>query len=215
MKIFSLSLWLLLLPIFCAGAQNNQKAIELLEKSAQVFKANTGIEASFLLKDGMNDPKNLHSFEGVLKSKQSRFMIDLPEIRTWFDGKTQWSYLKSNREVNITSPTEEEIAAVNPVALLRLYQNGYRAVYKGERTIKGEKVAEIELLAERKDSPLRKIFVRLNMANYLPVSVLIRDKNGNSSEVTFLKIKQNLNLPDSDFVFNKKEFPEAEVIDLR
>lgn len=213
MKLLGIIACFFLLP--CIMTAQNQKAIELLDKSVDVFKKNTGIEASFLLKDEISDSKATHSFEGILKSRQNRFMIDMPDVRTWFDGKTQWSYLKSNREVNVTSPTEEEVAAINPVALLQLYKNGYRPVYKGERHVKGEPVAEVELVAERKNAPWRKIFLRLNTKTYLPVSVLIRDKNGRSSEIIFLKIKQNLNLPDADFVFNKGDYPEAEVIDLR
>lgn len=216
MKKIGLCICLLsfLFPCLIMG-QNNKKAIELLEKSAAVFQQSNGIEASFLLKDGMSDPKSIHSFEGTLKSKSNKFVIDLPDMQTWFDGKTQWSFLKSNQEVNITSPTSEEIAAINPVALLRLYKNGYRPVYKGERTVDSNPVAEIELVADKAQLPWRKIFIRLDTRTNLPVSVLIRDKNGRNTDIHFLKIKQNLNFSDSIFVFKKEQFPNVEIIDLR
>lgn len=213
MRLFGIIAYFFLLP-FMLTAQN-QKAITLLDKSANVLKTNTGIEASFLLKDQMSDPKATHSFEGVLKSRQNKFMIDMPDVRTWFDGTTQWSYLKSNKEVNVTNPTEEEIAAINPISLLQLYKHGYRPAYKGEQTVKGAPIADIELTAENKNMPWRKINLRLNTKTYLPASILIHDKNGRSSEIIFLKVKQNLNLSDSNFVFNQGDYPDAEIIDLR
>ncbi|MEG1586171.1 MAG: LolA-like putative outer membrane lipoprotein chaperone [Bacteroidales bacterium] len=200
---------------FGISGQNNKKAVELLEKSAEIFKNSTGIEASFLLKDETAGSKTIHSFEGILKSKEEKFVIDMPDMQTWFDGKTQWSFLKSNQEVNITSPTPEEIAIINPVALLRLYKKGYHANYKGIRKINGKEVNEIELVAENGDLPWRKIFLRLDSKSNLPSSILIRDKKGNNTNITFLKIREGLNLPDSAFVFNKKEFPNVEIIDLR
>lgn len=47
-------------------------------------------------------------------------------VTTWFDGHTQWSYLSSADEVNVSEPTPEELQSINPYALLSLYEQGYK-----------------------------------------------------------------------------------------
>ena len=47
-------------------------------------------------------------------------------MKTWFDGHTQWSYVASADEVNVSEPTQEELQTLNPYAWLSLYKQGYR-----------------------------------------------------------------------------------------
>ena len=34
-----------------------------------------------------------------------KFVVNMGGTITWFDGKTMWSYVKKNEEVNVTTPT--------------------------------------------------------------------------------------------------------------
>lgn len=211
------NIWFLLfLTItFSLSAQNNKQAVTILEKSVDAIKNNSGIDATFILKESGKHIKGNYSFEGSLKNKGNKFVIETPDMQTWFDGKNQWSLVKGAQEVNLSTPTEEEIAAINPISMLRLYKKGFTAHYKGERTVHGHKIIEVELTADNKQTAWRKIFLRVSPVNYLPASIMIRDKNGQTTEIEFLKYNENINLSDSDFVFNKKNFPDVEVIDLR
>ena len=49
----------------------------------------------------------------------------------------------------------------------------------------------------------------------LPASIAVFSKNGISSTIRISKMKTGVNQPDSYFVFNEKDYPDAEIIDLR
>ena len=43
----------------------------------------------------------------------------------------------------------------------------------------------------------------------------MEDKNKNCNTINVLSIKKDINLRDNQFVFNKAQYPNAEIIDLR
>ena len=68
--------------------------------------------------------------------KGNKFCLESGGIKTWFDGKTQWSYVEQNEEVNVSSPTPEEIQSVNPYALLTAYKKGFNYRYVAKRPVR-------------------------------------------------------------------------------
>jgi hypothetical protein len=44
----------------------------------------------------------------------------------WFDGTTQWTYLKSNDEVSVTTPNETQQQALNPYNFINMYKSGFK-----------------------------------------------------------------------------------------
>ena len=61
--------------------------------------------------------------------KGNRFYLNSGGIQSWFDGTTQWSYLESSEEVNVSNPTPDELQTINPYALLSIYKSGYNYKY--------------------------------------------------------------------------------------
>ena len=46
----------------------------------------------------------------------------------WFNGKTQWSYMPSTNEVNVSTPNEVQQAAMNPYTFINMYKSGYKTL---------------------------------------------------------------------------------------
>ena len=101
----------LLVLAFCLStgvfAQKDKQAREVLDKTAAAMKNAGGIRAVF---GGTSN--------GTLLLKGEQFYLNSGGVQSWFDGKTQWSYLESSGEVNISSPTPEELQGINPYSLL-------------------------------------------------------------------------------------------------
>ena len=191
----SLSLIFALFVAIGSFAQNAKatmdKAVAALQKSS--------VTASYSATGQLNDA-------GTLKLKGNKYCATGKTGTIWFDGKTQWTYMKSTDEVNIVTPNSKKVSVLNPYAVLNLYKSGY--------TLSQKKVAagtEVYMKATGNQT-YKEIYVTLN-AKLQPVS--LRFLNSKGWTTVTLSNYQTKNLPDSTFKFNKKQYPSAEINDLR
>ena len=208
----TVGLILALLLGFSVGA-DAQNAAMLLDKAATQYTQSNGIKATFTLRtagEGGGD-----QLEGTIQMRDDKFRLELPGMITWFDGQTQWSYVERNEEVNVTTPTAEELPFTNPALLLRTYKKGFTAVYKGESTAANGKMAYDIELTPKKKSDLTKVTLQIEKQSSQPVRIVLYTQNGMSSTLQIKQLQTNQNQPDRFFVFNEADYPDAEVIDLR
>ena len=208
----TLGLILALLLGFSLGA-DAQNAATLLDKAATQYTQSNGIKAIFTLQT--SGAGGSDRMEGTIQMRGDKFRLELPGTITWFDGQTQWSYVEHNEEVNVTTPTAEELPFTNPALLLRTYKKGFTAVYKGESTAANGKMAHDIELTPQKKSDLTKVVLQLEKNSGLPIRMVVSAKNGTNSIVQISQLQTNQNQSDRFFVFNETDYPDAEVIDLR
>lgn len=202
---------LMFLSTYTLFAQN---ASTLLSKAAQTYEQSNGISATFTFHTRM-DGMGAESFEGVIEMKGDRFTLKTPDMQIWYDGTTQWVYVERNDEVNITNPTGEDLESTNPMILLRTYDKDYNAKLKGESTAANGKIAyDIELTPKRKKD-VEKIELQLEKNAQLPFRIAVYTRNGMYTMIQVVKMETGKNQTDSFFVFNEKDYPDVEVIDLR
>ena len=93
MKQIIISIWiaLLTLPVF---AQQQMQAKVVLDKTAATFEKAGGIRAEFNV-TVFNKSRMAGQSAGVIELKGEKFVLKTDDGITWFDGKTQWSYLRS------------------------------------------------------------------------------------------------------------------------
>ena len=195
-------------------AQKNAK--EILDLSSQKYTEAGAITAFFTLNVKDIKAKVTYSFDGSIQMKGNKFYLSTPETDSWFDGKTQWTYLKDSEEVNIIEPSVAEVQMLNPSVIFDLYKKGCKCKYQGEKKdIKQRNVYEIELIPENKKREMQKIVAQINKGDYMPVSFTIYYKNNIQNIIYINSYKTKQTLPDSNFVFDKKNYPDVEIIDLR
>lgn len=214
MKKLNLYLLLALFTTLSAYAQTDKQARDVLDKTSAAFTQAGGIKAVFTIQNTNKNGGNAGSGKGVILLKGERFFLNTEGTLTWFDGKTQWSYLTSSDEVNVSNPTPEELQSINPYALLDMYRKGYGYKYNGIKTKGGKQGYEIVLTPLNKKQDIRSIALFVSK-NYQPLSIVIEQKDKTKSEITVSSYQTNLSFPDSTFRFDPTKYPEAEVIDLR
>ncbi len=197
-----------------ATAQKDSKAKDILDKSSASFSKAGDMTVYFTM--NIKDPasKVTESFDGEIRMKGNKFYLSTPDAEIWFDGKTQWSYMKGYQEVNISAPSADEAQAVNPASIFNIYKRGCNYKYISEKTDqKNRKVYEVELLPQKGD--MKRIVLQINKADLIPVFFKIDYKNKIENLIYINKYQTQQNHPEYLFTFDKKKYPGAELNDLR
>ena len=184
-------------------AQNSSQARQILDRTAAKVNNKGGASADFTI----SSPKN-GNMSGTIYIKGNKFHATTPDASIWYDGKTQWTYMKNSDEVNVSAPNESQQAQLNPYKFITLYKNGYDLSMK---TVSGS--YEVHLKSTKPNRAIGELYITINKKSYLPSKVRFLQK-GQWSTITISNFKSK-NLADSVFRFNAKDFPDAEVIDLR
>lgn len=206
---------LILVFLFSILGLNAQDAKSILDKANLAYNQAGGITASFTINTEDVKGKTVYSQDGKAYLKGNKFKIDVPDGITWFDGKTQWVYAKGGDEVNVSNPTGEELAGVSPSVLLSLYKTGFKLNYKGEKKEKAKTVYVVEMIPLGKKTEFTRMVIHIDKATNIFTSVNTFGKDGVNNQLIITKLQTGVNLLDNLFVFNKKEYPQIEVIDLR
>ncbi|MBD8001156.1 hypothetical protein H6A24_07250 [Bacteroides caecicola] len=196
------TLFFLLMLTLSLSAQQDTKAKNILDKTVEKYNQSKGISVIF---GG--------SQSGKLLLKGEKFQLTTQDVTTWFDGQTQWSYLKQNEEVNISTPTPEELRAINPYAWLSLYKQGFNYRYSGVKTREGKQGHEIVLTPQTKQD-IQSITLLIG-SDYEPIYIGILPTEGQMQEFIVHNYRTQLNLNDNAFRFDKSKYPNAEIIDMR
>jgi outer membrane lipoprotein-sorting protein len=197
MKKIVLVMSLLMVSVFTFG----QTAKSVLDKTAAVVSNKNGVQANFTMTGGMGD------VSGTIAVKGRKFHATTPIATMWFDGKTMWTYMKKNEEVNITTPNEAQLQKINPYNFINLYKQGYDMTMS-----KSDKTYTVHLTAKNSNK-IQELFITVDKNTYHPTQVkMLQGKKWTVFDISNLKAQT---LSDAIFTFNSKDFPSAEVIDLR
>lgn len=216
MQLRSYFTWICcLIVIGFTGKAQAQDAQAILDKAAQMYEQSNGIKANFAIHSVVPQQNISESFEGIIEMKGDKFKLETPDMITWYDGQTQWVYVMRNEEVNVSTPSGDELQLTNPAVLLRQYKKGFSVQYKGTSTTRQAKSAYDITLIPKKKSDIQQIDLQIEKMSNIPAAITITDKNKATVSIYISKWETGKNQADSFFSFNESDYPDAEVIDLR
>lgn len=119
--------------------------------------------------------------------------------------------LPAINEVNMTTPTVEELAEINPLIILGSLSSNFNAEMGTTRP--GQ--YEILLVAKNKESGIASARVNVDISTWFPRSIDILSNTGEHFTIDIKSIKNLKTVGENTFRFNSKSYPGVEVIDLR
>jgi outer membrane lipoprotein-sorting protein len=195
--------------------KSDQDAKKILDKVSSKFKSYRSVIAHFVLKIENASGKILGTKAGVVNMKGSKYRVSISGQEIYSDGTNIWTYDKSANEVQIT----QFDPSANTITPQKMFTNFYDKdfLYKLNDDIRqGSKIIqEIELTPVDKTKPFFKVLVDVDKKTQSIISTEVFQKTGDRYIYNITSMKTNTNIPDNIFVFDTKDYPKVEVIDLR
>ncbi len=177
----------------------------ILDKCVAAINAGGGVTANYTITSTQG------TSSGTIAMQGSKFRIISPEAKSWFDGKTQWSWSPVTGEVNITSPTADELQMTNPLAAASHFKTNFNMKKAKAQT---PKTKVIKLTPKKKDN-IKTLWLYFdeNTSLLRTARFEMNDKSVYTIKITNYKHKS---LPASTFTFDKSQVPAGtQVVDLR
>lgn len=199
-----------------ASAQTDPQAKSILAQVSKKYRSYKTIKTDFTFSI-QNKAANVNeSQKGTLyvNAVANKYKVSMSDKDIISDGKTQWTYLKGDQEVQVSKAGTTD-DALNPAQVFTMYEKGFKYLYTGERKAGAKVYQMIDLSPVDTKKSYYKIRLSIDKAAKQISSVLIFDKNGSNYTYAINTFSPTANIPESTFVFDAKKFPGVEVVDLR
>ncbi|MCM1372281.1 MAG: outer-membrane lipoprotein carrier protein LolA [Bacteroides sp.] len=193
-------------------AQNKLSPKEILDNTAERMQAKGGIRASFTTTTFIGTTPH-ETINGTLDMLGNKYVMTTPSMQTWFNGKDQWTLVPENKEVNLVTPTDEELQVSSPTAFLTLYKHGFH-LSSNKGMLRGHKIWDITLRPKKSGQEPSRIVISIDQETFTPMCLRIRNE-GNWTRISITDLNFNANLSDAQFQFQPQKYPDYEIIDMR
>lgn len=203
MKRIFISLITLFIAIAGTKSQTMQDSNSILNNVEKHIEEYNAFKVEFTIN---NSPATITIMKNMFK-------LEAGDVITWYDGKTQWTYIKDSNEVNITEPEANELNGLNPYHFIREWKKNFKNKYIGEKNIKGIKTNVVRLIPnEMSDYEYFDAYIN---NSYDLVYVSVMSTTDETYNINIKKVDKNIKVSNSIFKFNEKQYPNADIIDLR
>jgi outer membrane lipoprotein-sorting protein len=208
-----------------AFAQKDTQAKAILNQVSQKYRSYDVIKTDFTfsLNNQQANIKETQTGTLISKAKTGKYRVTLynsaakPEVdkEIMSDGKSQWTYLKKDKEVQVSDADKGGDGLSNPAQIFTMYEKGFKYLYTGEQKIAGKAYQNIELTPEDDKKAIFKVKLTIDKVKKQIYSALLFDKNGNRYTYTVRTFTPNVPAPDATFAWDAKGHPGVELVDLR
>ncbi|HXI00906.1 MAG TPA: outer membrane lipoprotein carrier protein LolA [Sphingobacteriaceae bacterium] len=197
-------------------AQNDAKSKAILAEVSKKYRSYDIIKTDFTYTLENPQAKIKESQSGTLyvRSKSNKYKVILKGQELISDGKNQWTYLKADKEVQL-SAVDNSSDGLNPAKIFTIYERGFKSLYTGESKINGRTYQNIDLTPTDSKKTFFKVRLRVDKLTRQINNAILFDKNGNKYTYSIRTFTPNVKVPESTFAFDSKNYPGVEVVDLR
>ncbi len=190
-----------------------QNATELLDRTLDRIKTMDSLRIEFT-SSVIEDGQTMGQTSGAMNISGRKFALRSADMLVWFDGRQLYAMQPGAQEVNLTEPTAQELQALNPYTILQMYKHGFKAKMKTGKMLNGKQGYRITLTATNANTKIREMFVEVDK-QYNLTRVSLKQGGDQWTRIVVNSINGGQKFAEADFTFPSKDFPKAEVIDLR
>lgn len=198
--------------------KSDPEAKKILDKTKALYESFKTMVADFTLTIEVPLEDKVVQ-KGKIKQAGEKFSLELPELKIYSDGKTVYTHMVKNKQVQITDAEDMEDSDefLTPQDFLKMYEEDQfyyvlmNEAYEGKMPIQ-----QIEFKPKDRDSEYSKMRVTINKKNAQMVRIKVFSKDGTRFTLAIDNLKANTNIPASAFKLDTKSLPgDVSVEDLR
>lgn len=194
-------------------AQISKSITKVLDNCAKTFKSAGDVKAQFVATQ-FEGRDEIGSSRGTISISGKKLFIDNGGVKIWYDGKTQWSLVSDNKEVNITEPSPQERSQMNPYSFLSIYKNGYSATMTSE-TVRNESCYCVNLVSTKSKNCMQTILLTISKSTMLPICIRTKTSPNKWTRISIYDFEKRQRFKDDMFRFDSADYPGVEIVDLR
>lgn len=208
--IFSILLLTLPFSIYRASAQDDKKAAAILDAMSRRYQALSSYKVSFTYAAAGERPA-----KGEATVKGEKFRLKMADQEILNDGKIMATFLKESNEVTLQDYDPEEIGDLSPTRIYLAYKKGYKNTFIGETKANGRTYENVRLTPVKTNSQVGRIELMIDKDDKSIKGWKIFAKGSETTSFEVTDFRTNPVVNDGEFAFASKNFPGAEVVDLR
>jgi outer membrane lipoprotein-sorting protein len=210
-KIGWISIFLLL--VFNAQAQQDPKATSILDKVSQQTQSYSTIKADFDYVFESLQQKMTDTVKGTIFIKGDKYKLFFSGYERYFDGEKIITFLLDAGEATIAMPKKSD-DELNPSDIFTIYKQNYKYKYIEDASTGNQHIVDLfpNDIDKRKYTRIR---IGIDKKSNQIKTIKQFFKDGNRITVDITKLEPNVKIADKLFVFDPKEHPKVEIIDLR
>jgi outer membrane lipoprotein-sorting protein len=203
-----------------AIAQDNQ-AKAILDKVNSKNSSYKTIKADFKFTTTSPQNETLTTESGTVKFKGDKYHITMTNTDIVFDGKSVYTYLHKENEINITKPEapkaeKGDFFFSNPRDIFKVYNKDFKSKLIKEDVLNNNiPIYEIDLYPIDLKTRYTRIRLHIHKNTMQILSMKAFLKDGSNYFLEFSNFSPNSEIADSEFNLDTKKYPNAEVNDMR
>jgi outer membrane lipoprotein-sorting protein len=210
-KIFAIIFFFFTCSLF---AQNVAPQVApIIEKTAQKYNALSSFSVDFKLNVD-NDKKNIQNFTGVLFVKKEKYFLTFDDQIIANDGAMAWNYQKEINEASLFEANSDDLSIFHPSKMLHNWNKEYDAKFIREEEIQKKPMIVVDLKPKKQSSFYKiRLFIDKN-TSYIQ-QIMMYDMDNTTLTYMISKFTPNAAIADSKFSFNKNDYPNVQINDMR
>lgn len=198
--------------------KNDPEAKAILDKTKLLYESYKTMEANFTMEIEIPE-EDTEVQKGKLIQDGKKFQLSLPDIQIFNDGSTVWTYMKGNKQVQISDSEDIEDSEdfLTPNDILKMYDRGdFYYVLMNVATEGNTPIQQIEFKPKDSDSEYSKMRLTINRKNAQIKRIKIFSKDGSRFTLRINELKTNKSYASDAFKLDTKSLPkDISVEDLR
>lgn len=186
-----------------------QNANATLEAARKAIKSG-GISSDFQSKMYNNKGSLLANESGNIHIQGEKFRLNYGTITAVYDGRSLVYHDKADNTLTYSKPSHEELAQINPFFFLMNTTTSYNVV-----PLASNKIGPVVRFSPKIKNGIKNFDITFNKLTKLPQEVSAVFDDLSHMEITVSQINTKQHFAPETFVLKERDYPKAEIIDLR